>query len=416
MTKKTDHTLVFIYMIVLSTITYYYALDAMPGVLCDYHGHLYVYLPKFLQDNWLEGWQTVPYCMWHVSVIFLNKVLFIPLEVSAACISCLFTSLSYLVTYWMIRKVTSAIGYIETSGKAAFIAFALSMVQSFYLPWLDGGDRFMGVYSINPIHNPTQMCVKVFSLLCFCLVHDIWGIQENREYKGIFFKVETNIKKYYILLAVFLFLSTLAKPTFAEMFIPAVGILMLWKLLSGLIRKEEGAKPYFKHCLHMFLCALPALFYIGLQFFDYYIFGGNNNAETSVIISNWLEVWELFSANIFLSVLLSMAFPIFVILIDTRFFFTSNMGKLSLAGYAVAFLEAALLAEGGEKFSHGNFLWPLMSAMLLVWIVSIFRLLILEKTGVKTKIQSILVDCAWILFYIHVAFGFMYHLAFINIK
>ncbi len=415
MSKKTEHTLLITFMLILSAITYYYALHALPGILSDYHGHLYVYLPMFLQDNWLEGWQTVPYCMWHVSVILLHKLLHIPLEISAAYISCFFTAITYLVTYWVIKKATQALNFTESSGKLAFIAFGLSLVQAFYLPWLDAGDRFLGVYSINPLHNPTQMCVKVFSILCFCLVFDIWGIQQDKEYTGVFFHVENGTKKYYIWLSVLLLLSTMAKPTFAEMFIPTVGILMLWNWIAKVIRKENTAGAYFRNCLNMFLCAIPSLLYIGLQFIDYYILGGNNNAETSIIITKWLEVWKMYSENIPLSILLSMAFPLFIIIIDIKYFLTSNMGKLALVGYGVSFLEGALLGEGGEKLSHSNFLWPLMSAMLIVWLVCTIRLLALEHLGTKTKVQGILVDCAWMLFLIHLFYGFLYALSWINL-
>jgi hypothetical protein len=138
----------------------------------------------------------------------------------------------------------------------------------------------------------------------------------------------------------------------------------------------------------MLLCAVPSLLYICLQFVDYYILGGNNNADTSIIITEWLEVWKMYSENIPLSILLSMAFPLFIIIIDIRYFLTSNMGKLALVGYGVSFLEGALLGEGGEKLSHSNFLWPLMSAMLIVWIVCTLRLLALEHLGTKTKLQK----------------------------
>ena len=329
MTHKKEHTILILLGILLSILTYRYALHSMTGILNDYNGHLYVYLPMFTQENWLEGWQTVPYCMWHLCVLALNKLLRIPLEVSGGYVSCFFTLAAYLVLYWMIRKVTSAKGCTDSSAKAAAVAFGLSMVQALYFPWLDAGDRFMGVYSMNPIHNPTQMCVRVFSLLCICLAYDIWGIQKNESYKGIFFRVETGLKKYYILLSVLLLLSTLAKPTFVEVFVPTVALIMLVQWISLLVKQDGSAKSYFKHCLNMLWCALPALLYILLQFVDYYIFGGNNNAETTIIITKWLEVWKMFSENIPLSILLGMAFPIFIILIDLPFFLHDDMGKLA---------------------------------------------------------------------------------------
>lgn len=408
MAKRKEHTTLILLGIFLSVLTYNYCLQAMTNILNDYNGHLYVYLPMFTQECWLDGWQTVPYCMWHLCVLALNKLLHIPLEVSGGYVSCFFVLCAYYTMYWMIQKITFAVGNIETSAKSAAISFGLSIVQAFYFPWLDAGERFMGVFSINPIHNPTQMCVRVFSLLCICLVYDIWGFHKNDHYQGVFFNFGNGIRRYYILLSLLLFLSTLAKPTFVEMFVPAVALAMLIQLLSKLIQKDTQAKAYFTNCLHMFMCSLPALLYILLQFVDYYIWGGNNNAETSIIITKWWEVWSTCSENIPLSILLGMVFPLFIFLIDTRFFLFNDLGRLGLFSYVVGFLEASLLGEAGEKLYHGNFMWPLMSGMLVMWVTSVLHLLVLERNSSHTKLQCILINIAWGIFWIHVYFGLVY--------
>ena len=406
---KRDNLIAIFLSLVLAYLTYLMVLSELPKTLADYNGHTYVYLPSFSKETWFEGWKMVPYCMWHLSVLFFNKLLHIPLETSAAYVSCIFRMLTYFVYYWIVKKATAVAGNEESSSKAAFIAFGLSVSQGIYFHWLQAGNgRFLGMYSQNPIHNPTQMTASVFSLLCLCLVADIWGKQKDDNYHGMFFQVEKGLKKYYIYLAITLALSAMAKPTFAEMFIPTIGILMLWEWIVRIRQKDGSGKIYFRHCLNMFLCAVPSLLYILLQFLAYFIWGGSYGADGGFMITKWLEVWSMYSENVFLSIALGMAFPLFMFLINTEYFLKNDLGRIALTGYIVAFLEAALLGEGGSKLAHSDFIWPLMSAMLIAFTVSMIRLLTLERTQADTKGKRILLNIAWFLFCLHVLCGLIY--------
>ena len=404
--NKREDCIVIALGIVLAYFMYSVVMNQLPQALTDYNGHAYVFLPLFAQGSWIEGWKAVPYCMWHLCVLAINRLLRIPLEVSAAYVSCFFYLLAYWLMYWMIQKYMAAKSEALSSAKAGAIAFGLSLVQALYCYWLDAGDRFLGTFSINPLFNPTQICVRPFVLLCFCLVCDVWGKQKDDNYRGIFFRVENGLKRYYIYLAVVLLLSAMAKPVFAEMFIPAVGIIMLVEWMMHIVRKDESAVGYFRQCLAMLLCSIPALMYILAQFLAF--FGGSEQESSSLIFTKWMEVWSMYSENIVLSIILGMAFPVFMILIDGRFFAKTDMGRLALAGYAVGLLEAAILGEGGDRLSHGNFLWPMMCGMQLVWVVATLRFAELERNQADTKVKRVLLDFAWVLFCLHILCGFMY--------
>ncbi len=405
---KSENLPVIILGVLLGWLLYILVKEELTSNLSDYSGHLYTYLSMFDQGTWFEGWKMVPYCLWHICVIALKALLHLPLEESAAWVSCSFHLFSYLVIYWMILRFSQAHGYQEDKWKAAFFAFGLSLVQGLYFDWLGVDGPYVGIFSINPLHNPTQTAVTGFALLCFALVYDIWGFQKKENSRGVFFPVEKNPKKYYLLLALFLFLSAAAKPTFAEMFIPAVALIMLCEWITRILKKDGSASGYFRHCLYTLLSAVPTLLYILLQFLAYFIWGGSYGADEGLIITKWLEVWSLFSDNVILSVALGMAFPLFMILIDLKFFISDDLGRLSLAGYVIGFLEAALLGEGGSKLGHGDFLWPMMSGMLLVWVTASLRLLILNKQQRDTRAKGILLDIACCIFCLHVMFGFLY--------
>lgn len=405
--NKKDGFFVVLFAVLLSYLTYIYVLHVLEGVLQDFNGHAYVYIPMFTGGTWVEGWKELSYCMWHMTVLLLYKGFRIPMQVSVAYTACLYNLFAYFMLYWMIQKAAAAAGKREDSLRASLIAFGLCFAQALYCFWLDAGGRFLGLYSMNPIHNPTQMCVKGFSLVCLCLVYDIWQRQKNENYQGLFFKVEKGLKRYYIYLSFMLFLSVVAKPTFAEMFIPAVALVMLGEWIARIIRKDGSAASYFRECLKMLLCALPALGYMLLQFILYFVMGGSHGSEGSLVITGFLEVWSMYTENVGLSVLLGMAFPLFMVLINAGYFVKDDMGRLALACYGVGFLEAALLGESAV-LSFGNFLWPMMSGMLVMWVVSVLRLMALERTQADTGLRKNLLNIAWSLFFLHVLCGFLY--------
>ena len=164
--KGTDREdlVVILFGILLAWLIYQIVLKELPETLSDYNGHTYVYLPMFNRSTWFQGWKTVPYCLWHLCVLGLNHILRIPLEVSAAYVTGAFHLFAYFVLYWMIRRYTER--FCEKAGawKAAMLAFGLSVAQGLYFYWLDAGGRFLGIYSMNPIHNPTHMSARGFGL------------------------------------------------------------------------------------------------------------------------------------------------------------------------------------------------------------------------------------------------------------
>ena len=403
-----EDMVVILFGILLGWLIYGIVINQLPKALSDYNGHTYVYLSAFKKGTWFQGWKAVPYCMWHLCVLGMNHILRVPLEVSAAYVTSAFHVFAYFVLYWMIRRYTEHFSVKAGAWKAAMIAFGLSVVQGLYFFWLDVGGRFLGIYSMNPIHNPTHIAVRGFGLLCFCLVYDIWGAQRDPKYRGVFFPVEKGLKKYYGILAGVLFLSAMAKPVFAEMFVPAVGIVMLYRLLELCVKKDGRRADYFRHCVYTFLCAQPALLYILVQFLAYFFWGGSYGADGTFMVTKWMEVWSLYSENIILAVAMGMAFPLLLLLVDGSFFMEDNLGILAYAGYAVGFLEAGLFGEEGSKMSYANFIWPMMCGMMLVWVAAMLRFLVLENNSNNHTKQRIVIDLGWLLFGFHVLCGLLY--------
>lgn len=400
---KNESIAIMLFLVLLSYLTYQYVRAALPDQLSDYNGHTYVYYPLFSRDYLREAFKYAPYFLWHAVTFFFHRILLIPLEHAAAYSACVFAAFSYWIFYWIIQKFLSHHALEENHLQSAFLAFCLCILQPISIPW---ADTF--AFSPNPLHNPTHMCARGFSLLCFCLICDIWGKQETPSYHGVFFHVENGLKKYYCLLSILLFLSTMAKPTFAEMFIPSVAIIMLVRWIRKIQKKDGTAGIYFKHCLYTLYCSLPTLLYILFQFFCYFLSNGEGQGEEGrFIITKFLEVWKLHSDNVALSLVLSLLFPIYMIMINPNYFWKSDLGLLATTCFLVSLPEAAFFGESGIKFSNGNFFWSMMSAMLLLFLTCTLRLLQLEQTQTELKIQKMLVSIGWLLFFLHSLFGIL---------
>lgn len=414
--QSNDGFIAMFFPALLCFMTYSYVRNQMTiGGLNDYSAHVHVILGLFRGASPWDGWVAAPHCLWHLTVLFLFEVLKLPLASSAAFATSVYTLFYYLILHWVICRVTEYAGRKEAAFVSSMIAFSFCFVQALYFDWLDTGGDYLGVFSPNPLHNPTQMGLQGFIVLAFCLVVDLLSYENDREYRPIFFHVESGSRKYYALLAVILFLSTVMKPTFAEMFIPTVAFFMLGSWIARLIRRDAPAL-YFRKCLVMLLCALPSLLYMLIQYLVFFFFEGAAYSEGGLIITKWLEVWKLFSDNVFLSVLLGMAFPIYILLLDVRFFLKSVPGRLAVLGYGIAFLEAGILGEEGSRMSHGNFLWPLMSGMLLFWLVALLRLIVLERVGEYTGVRKGMLLFGWFLFFCHLCCGLsFYHRAMLGL-
>lgn len=406
----TDYIPVLLFALVLSYVMYGIAMRQLPQELSDLNGHVYVYLAAFTGVSPLEGWKMAPYFLWHALVLFLNRVCLFPIDVSASAVCSLFLTGSYFVTVFMIERWCRHIDRKISPLLCGFISFALTILQPVWIGFLDAGAaRGTGSFSINPLFNPTQMAARPFALICFMLMIDYFAIIDHpsdRNDSNVFFR--GNRRMISILLSVFLFISALAKPVFAEMFIPAVGLIMLGKWITLIASKSGRAGKFFTGSLIPAFCiAIPCLLCILVQFSAYFLFGGSYGGGEGLIITGWLEVWSHFSENIPLSILLSMSFPILVLITDGRNFLRTSMGQLGTVSWLTGFIECALLGEGGEKLLHGDFIWPMLFGMLMLWAASLLHFLKMEKSASSMAARAVLI-AGWILILIHLHYGFLY--------
>jgi hypothetical protein len=151
-------------------------------------------------------------------------------------------------------------------------------------------------------------------------------------------------------------LSALIKPSYAIAWLPVFIPWFCWRAYVG---KGMSLQQLAKQVA--ILCG-PITILLFVQ--DLLI---KNNMNTSVIFSPF-GVWALYSPHLVFSSLLSLAFPLAVLILYRDCLWRDAGILLASLVFAVAFLQLILLAEGGARFSHGNFFWGAYMALFTLFL------------------------------------------------
>lgn len=355
-------------------------------------------------DRFWPAWLKRPYLFWHLCVKGCIKFFDMPVNAASAFTHGFFAGLTCLVTFYLLDKTCTRLTGKDVGVASALTAGILGFVEPLYVPWFNAY-QYEGQFSINPIFNPTHMAVKPFGLLCFMFAVDLILAYKGKE--RLYFPGIRKDRWLYILFSVILLLSAFTKPTFMYMLLPAGVIYLLIDLGFALKRRDGSAGKVWSFMWRIGCASIPALLYLLLEYFAFYFWGGTND-DASLAIYPFLTAWHIFSPDVPRSLRLAMAFPFWMTITNLRYYFQSEEGRLSLIGYAVGTLEFAFIVETGEKLAHLNFGWPMMSGMLLLWVISGARLVALTAKPHSRRWNLIVITVGWILLAIHLFSGLYY--------
>jgi hypothetical protein len=169
----------------------------------------------------------------------------------------------------------------------------------------------------------------------------------------------------YAFLGVWTLLSALSKPNWVLALFPVLGAIVLIRTVTR--RNAESFRA-------LWLYIALVLFLGGVLYIQYLdVFGGPPSpdpAQNSHIIFAPFAVWSLYTPNIPASLLLSIPFPLAVVVL----YFREVRKDLRVIGawaiLAVALAQYLLLAESGQEFYYGNWGWASNIAMYLVFLAS----------------------------------------------
>lgn len=314
------------------------------------------------------------------------------------------------------------------------MTFALLLVSMLFVPT---GFRFpgvkfdyVGVFSPNPFHNATYNAARPFSIVVFFL------------FVRILLRFEKKISwKDFGLFSLFLFLTTLTKPSFTLVFVSTAGLVLLGRLF---LNKWKT----FVNSLLLGLTFVPTFALLLYQFFG--VFGPVEEGERGIGISP-LKVWGQYCTNVPMAVLLAAAFPIAFggLAVWNRVFSrrtnceyetantknslcdknVSETGRHVVTGsllnasatitmlrfaaemFVVSLVEFIVFYEKGFRMVDANFSWGYMSGLFFLY-VSTGRALLLDTIQGRRKVWQIIL--LWIIFAAHLCCGIIYLLRILH--
>lgn len=390
--------------VLIFVIIYKYTLNELHvEAINDLREHTWHAEDIYLDRLW-TAWLKRPYLFWHICVKSCIKFFKMPVDEASACVQGFFAGFNCLVTFFLLDRTGGRLTGKDVGVSAALIAGIMGFVEPLYVPWFNAF-QYEGQFSINPIFNPTHMAVKPFGLICFMLAVDLILAYRGRD-KLYFINIGKNLWLY-IAFGAFLFLSAFTKPTFLYMLLPAGAVYLLIDLGFALKKKDGSAKKVWGFMWRIACASIPALLYLLLEYAAFYFWGGTNE-DASVAFAPFLTAWHIYSPDVPRSLRLSMAFPIWMVITNLKYFLRTEEGRLSLLGYIVGTAEFCFVVETGDKLGHLNFSWPMMSGMLLLWVICGARLIALTLNPIEHKRSNVIVMGGWILLLLHLFSGLYY--------
>jgi hypothetical protein len=235
---------------------------------------------------------------------------------------------------------------------------------------------YLGYVGLATYHNPTIRLLQPVALLSFlCAVR--------------VFTPSSNSWKVVLVSALLVIFSALIKPNYLVSLLPALGLMaairLVWK------------KPLDWRLLIVgFL--LPGALILSVQLLLTYYLPGN---DTSSILFSPLGVMSGYSGYLLPKFFLSILFPLAVLLFNFRRVVRDNTLMLAWLGFLASVPQMYLLAESGDRFIQGNFLWGAQIMALILFVASARFLwreqLVTEEFSLKGKIVALAIYAAHLL-------------------
>lgn len=336
--------------------------------------------------------------------------LFSDASMGTALATALLNTLSILITKYYMDRAVYKWNYFRTmcgdDGDAqndtvkspymgmfvTFMVFALFLLSNLYTPrnraffGFNYNYRINGIYTPNPIWNATYMATRPFSIICFVEGCHMIELIKNRTFEW----------KKALPFAISLFLTTITKPSYTLVVLPSLAVLLLIQLIRT---KGKSFKDSFTLCLTMIPTGAALLYqYAG-------VFTGTNvKGEETGIAFGIAKVWGFYSLSIPLSIVMGLALPIGVLVLNFAELKKNAYYRFALLNYVVAAIMLLCLYEKGFRMLHANFSWGYMHAEFFMFMMSLLMMIKNTKEWVKSY-KIVFVAAEWIVFMYHLVCG-----------
>ena len=300
------------------------------------------------------------YPVWHVLTWLTMKMFGCEGRMAAAVVSGACVVVTWLFALYYCARCNADVAKPLLLLASVLLMFATPIYLSFFNVCL-----IYGQWSPNMYHNPTHLMVRAVSMPCFML----YAAELKRIDGDLVPRLGT--LRLLALSALFL-LAALSKPSSIQVFVPAIGILLVYEAW-------KRGKSAFKPLSLLGLTLLPAVALCLLQFMV--SFCGLQTNSSGVEFA-FLKVWSGSSPCVPVSWLLATAFPLVMAawtIRARRFAVQDAMAWLILA---FGLIEGALLAEKGPRAMNGNFLWGWALGLFFVWLVAMEKFISFVRINV----------------------------------
>ncbi len=202
---------------------------------------------------------------------------------------------------------------------------------------------YFGYIGLANYHNPTIILLRPLALILFGMI-----LADLQKRKLSTLRI--------ILAAVVVIVSTLLKPNLAITLIPAVFILLLIHWIQ---------KKPFHYTGWMLGYFLPAGIILAGQYLFTYLQPG---AGSGGILFQPLVVESAFSGYLGWKFLLSIFFPLLILIVEFKQIKNSPDLQLAWLAFIIGAAQLYLLAEDGNRLEHGNFRWSAQITLFLLFV------------------------------------------------
>jgi len=352
----------------------------------NYMGNLNEHIK--LAGKWLTGDFFLPHPGFHILSIATSKITGLSLIVSGIMVHTLFTVLTVYIVYKMLGI------YLKnrySDNIILVLTLCLSLVIAIYVPGFSM-NMYLGQGNPNMITSVTLTCLKPFMLLSILFYLAL--LQSINSNTGEAFK-------YGCLLAASLFTSVFIKPSFALVFIPAVAIQLV-------VLQTRNIRLY--SCIAAIM--IPA--FLALIWQSYNMFVSPESGYKSAIAVQPFYIWSTVTHSIAVSILLAVAFPLIVTLLNPKKAFKNNGLVLSWIMTIIGIGQYALLVETTAPLAY-NWMWGYSLSLLPLFIFSSIEFLSscreIWNSGIMMKIG---VSVTSVIFLLHLASGVGYFIKLMN--
>ena len=399
-----DYAFFALLLIVYTGITYWLFSKQVYGSEMLYHSDMKAYI---LEMQGLDSGYSFPYQLFFKFAAFLHLFIKAPEMAVAVAVTILNTLSLIAMKYYLNRLLVTGEAEEEKNWRGwipllvTVLVFALFFVSMLYgvgfeIPGI--WRRYRGVFSPNPYHNATYLATRPFTIVTFFIfVRVLKDYEEQFKLRDV------------LLFGVFLFLSTITKPSFTFILVPAAGLILLYRLLR---KRFEN----FRNTLFLGLSFIPTFCALLYQFFG--VFGPVEGEEKGIGFGLG-KAWSYHCDNIPVAILLGLAFPLAVLFLNFRDLKKNGVFRLAWQITAVSLFEILFLFEKGFRVGHLNFSWGYMHGMFFAFVASAY--LLFQKTFIikgaetdagepstKKGLRILLLVGQWAVFGLHLLLGLLY--------